>query len=129
MPRFSRKLSPGCRVKVFPLSARVIPLVEMFCESDPASVATAGGDTRIAGQLQITGGRLMAPPCDSVGATIPVGQVHMGTDVLEIVTEVTSGWLVTTIGMGIWVSCGSMVGWGAQAVTHDRISTIHESFI
>jgi len=64
MPRISRKLSPGCRVNVFPFSVRVIPLVEMFCESDPASVASAGGETRIAGQLQITGGRPMTPSCD-----------------------------------------------------------------
>jgi len=129
MPRLSRKLSLGCKVKVFPLSAKVIPLVEMFCESNPASVAIAGGDTRIAGQLQIMGGTLTPPLWDRVGVVMPVGQVHTDTEVPDIVTEVAGGSLVTTIGMGIWVSSGSTVGWGAQAVTHNRISTINESFI
>ena len=60
---------------------------------------------------------------------MPVGHTQTVTDVLERGTEVTSGSLVTTIGIGTWVNKGAMVGWGAQAVTHNRISVIRESFI
>ena len=60
---------------------------------------------------------------------MPLGQVHTGTDVLGMGTEVMGGSLVTTIGMGTWVGNGTMVGRGAQAVAISRISVIIESFI
>src|ERR1700690_1375589 len=129
MPRLSRKLSPRCKMKVLPLSASVIPFALIFCEPDPTSVASTGGEGRIAGQLQMIGGTPRPPLWVCVGVTISVGHAHTVTGVPETITEVMGGSLVTEIGMRFSVICGTTVGWGAQAVIHNRIGTVNESFI
>jgi hypothetical protein len=111
-------------MKVFPLSARVIPFAGITWGVVSTPGTGPGGGMIMAGQLHMGGGGLIDPIWDLAGGAMLVGQLHTLAVPDEPPDEPTSATGVlpgTTTGMGCAI--GAAACCDPQAVTVRRISS------